>query len=190
MDQFARQKICRFQPVKAGLKGCTERVDTEWGFCKKHKDTIQSINARKLWEKQKEEQQKKAKQVVRKIVIRPNKWGKYEEPKTHILFDPKTKYAYGVQDPSGRVRSLTSTEVVICEKNRWKYVKKGDSEDEDTEEEEQSEEEEEQSEEEEEDEEEQSEEEEEEEEEQSEEEEEEQSEEEEEDEDDYDSDSD
>jgi hypothetical protein len=74
--------------------------------------------------------------TTKKIIIKPNKYGRYEEPESHILFNFETKCAYGVQGPNGKVTSLTPKHVAICEKNRWKYNKivKDDEEDEESDE--------------------------------------------------------
>lgn len=54
--------------------------------------------------------------------IKQNKWGRYEDLETGIIFDPKSRAAYGVQDrKTGKVLALTSKDVKICEKYRWKY---------------------------------------------------------------------
>ncbi len=60
--------------------------------------------------------------VVVKRTIRPNAWGRYEDVETKILFNPKTKAAFGVQDhKTGRVLSLEKKHIALCEKYRWKY---------------------------------------------------------------------
>ena len=60
--------------------------------------------------------------VVVKRTIRPNAWGRYECPETHILFNPKTKAAFGVQDhKTGRVLPLKKEHIALCQKYRWKY---------------------------------------------------------------------
>jgi len=65
---------------------------------------------------------KAKKASVTKKVIRANKWGRFEDPETGIVFDPKSKAAYGVQDhKSGKVKALTPAHVKICEKYSWKY---------------------------------------------------------------------
>ena len=61
------------------------------------------------------------KPTVRKMVIRPNYWGRFEDPNTHIVFDPISKCAYGVQDISGKLLALTSKHIAICERNGWNY---------------------------------------------------------------------
>lgn len=71
---------------------------------------------------------------VRKIHIKPNKWGRYEEPESHICFDSSTKTAYGVQDPSGKLLALSPKHIALCEKNKWKYTKHVEEEDSESEE--------------------------------------------------------
>jgi hypothetical protein len=59
---------------------------------------------------------------VVKRKISQNKWGRYEDEETSILFDPKTKAAYGIQDrKSGKVLPLNEKAIAICEKYKWKY---------------------------------------------------------------------
>ena len=70
---------------------------------------------------------------VTKRVIRPNKWHRFEDPVTHILFDPKTKKAYGVQDRNGGVSPLTPEHVQMCIKNKWLYHEPPSTEEEDDE---------------------------------------------------------
>lgn len=54
--------------------------------------------------------------------IRPNAWGRFEEKETGIVFDPKKKIAYGVQDyKSGKVLPLSKKHAKICEEKRWSY---------------------------------------------------------------------
>lgn len=58
----------------------------------------------------------------KKIRIRPNKWGRYEEPDSHIVFDHVEKVAIGIQDQkSGRVLALDAKAIEHCKKNLWKY---------------------------------------------------------------------
>lgn len=59
--------------------------------------------------------------VVKKS-IRRNKWGNFEDPDTHIVFNARTKAAYGVQDhKSGKITTLTQKHIGVCEKYHWKY---------------------------------------------------------------------
>jgi hypothetical protein len=61
------------------------------------------------------------KTTTRKKTIRPNYWNRYEDTDTHIVFDPATKCAYGVQEPTGRVTALKAEHVEVCKKNGWNY---------------------------------------------------------------------
>ena len=58
---------------------------------------------------------------VRRKYIRANIWGRYEDPDSHICFDPKTRVAYGVQAKNGEVVALSPHHIAICEKNGWEY---------------------------------------------------------------------
>jgi len=61
-------------------------------------------------------------QPIKRIKIRANRWGRFEEPESHIVFDPVEKTAIGIQDhKSGRVLSLDSKAIEHCKKNLWKY---------------------------------------------------------------------
>ena len=136
-------KACIFKPTKTGIDPCKEPVCTDWGFCKKHSKTIQARKAQEVYEasiiqksnstkhsfqnEQKKpdsyESPKKHAPIVRKKHIGPNKWGRFEDPDTHIVFDPRTVCAYGVQEPNGKIICLTPKHIAICEKNKWKYTK-------------------------------------------------------------------
>lgn len=59
--------------------------------------------------------------VVKKS-IRRNKWGNFEDPETNIVFNAKTKAAYGVQDhKSGKVTALKDKHIGLCKKYGWRY---------------------------------------------------------------------
>jgi len=54
--------------------------------------------------------------------IYQNKWGRYEDPDTKIVFDHKTKAAYGVQDhKTGAVHELSKYHITVCKRNGWGY---------------------------------------------------------------------
>jgi len=53
--------------------------------------------------------------------IRKNKWGNYEHTDTHIVFDIKSRLAYGIQHKNGDIYSLDSDSIKICTKNGWGY---------------------------------------------------------------------
>ena len=57
-------------------------------------------------------------------IITENKWARYEDEETHIVFDPVTKEAYGVQDHNtGKLLSLRESHIEICTKKGWKFTK-------------------------------------------------------------------
>ena len=63
------------------------------------------------------------KPAVIKRKIKQNKWGRYEDSETGILFDPQTKAAFGIQDrKNGRILPLNKDAISSCEKYGWKYV--------------------------------------------------------------------
>ena len=53
--------------------------------------------------------------------IRKNKWGNYEHLDTHIVFDIKSRLAYGVQHKNGDIYSLDNDSINTCTKNGWGY---------------------------------------------------------------------
>lgn len=60
--------------------------------------------------------------TVIKKKISPNKWGRFEDPDTGIIFDPKTKKAFGVQDhKTGKILPLSQKHILICKKYKWGY---------------------------------------------------------------------
>lgn len=65
---------------------------------------------------------KKVRRVA--LVLTKNEWGRFEDKKTHIIFDPTTKHAYArqIHDEYGSVKNLGSKDIRICEKNGWRYV--------------------------------------------------------------------
>jgi hypothetical protein len=163
---------CKFIPKK-GNERCREPISTEWGFCRKHSSTMQSLKAEKEWilsqnstpkedikeetpvepitpaptppikpEPVKQEPVKQepikpeaVKEPVKpepvkpepvkqnKMVLRPNHWRRFEEPETHIIFDPERKKAYGVQDhTTGKVLALSKKHIQICKERNWPYL--------------------------------------------------------------------
>ncbi len=63
---------------------------------------------------------KKSSKRVAKIIY--NEWGNYEHPETCIVFNPKSRAAYGVQHRNGDVYSLGPDQVKICIRNGWNYI--------------------------------------------------------------------
>jgi len=64
----------------------------------------------------------KSKPKIVKRVIKANKWGRFEDTETGIVFDPDSKSAYGVQNrKTGGIYPLTEKEINICNLYKWKY---------------------------------------------------------------------
>lgn len=77
----------------------------------------------------------KTKKKIRKKIIKPNCYGRYEDKDSHIVFHPGTKSAYGVQMPNGDVGKLTPNHIAICKKHGWPYTDIESSSEEESEEE-------------------------------------------------------
>jgi hypothetical protein len=74
-----------------------------------------------------EEDNTPLKPLLKKKIIKPNKWGRYEDIDSHIIFEPKLKQAYGVQDhKTGKVMPLTDKHIQMCINNKWNYLKNSD----------------------------------------------------------------
>ena len=66
---------------------------------------------------------KKDKREVVKREIYVNSYGNFEDPQTHIVFNPKTKQACAVQGKNGKLYPLSDKEIVICQCRGWAYTK-------------------------------------------------------------------
>ncbi len=53
--------------------------------------------------------------------LKKNKWGRYEDKSTNIIFDPKSRAAYGMQLKDGGIAPLTNDAINICKRNSWNY---------------------------------------------------------------------
>lgn len=62
------------------------------------------------------------------LKIGRNIFGRFEEPRTHLLFDPETHEVYGVQGQTGNVLPLANKHYEICRKKGWKYYEDDESE--------------------------------------------------------------
>jgi len=62
------------------------------------------------------------KRQIKTKKIKPNHFGRYEDTDSHIVFEPASKRAYGVQLPNGDLGALTANHIAICNKNGWGYV--------------------------------------------------------------------
>jgi hypothetical protein len=169
-------KKCMYRPLRGPSVECLDPVVTPFGFCKKHKTTVQAKKAKDKWEMEeilpakeevkpqqpnviptmpilplkkpppveippkeesdyedenemnnqiikdvKETQEKPALPPVGRLVLRPNKYNRFEDPDSHIVFDPRTKCAYGIQTKNGKVLALSNKEIDICKKRGWRY---------------------------------------------------------------------
>lgn len=138
---------CKFVSNR-NSKGCTENATSANGYCKKHIDTVQAKRETTIiassvipstmtppipteplptTKKYKETddveielEPSKKKKTIQKISV--NKYGRYEEPNTHIVFDFHSRKAYGVQSSDGKLKPLTSEHVRICQLRKWKYL--------------------------------------------------------------------
>lgn len=119
MEQLAKANARRAKPVRA-------RVQEE---------VVQKTTARKKVAEAPTNVKGVRKPTIQKKVIRPNFWGRFEDTETHIVFDPTTKTAYGIQDPTGKVIALSAKHIAICVRNGWNYNAPDDDEDEEEDEE-------------------------------------------------------
>jgi len=153
--------ICLFTPLRGKRERCTCVATTPWGFCDKHKFTLQSKRKQEEYElnnkeeeipeeisetteftkpKKKGNKEKKVSQKKKPTmtkIIRPNVWGRYEDEDTGIVFNRETKVAYGVQKKNGVVKRLQKEDIERCIANGWDYSlpesETGDTEDEESE---------------------------------------------------------
>lgn len=94
----------------------------------KHKDDKQEKHKENKEDSEEEVKVKKEKEIKKKvseekkIVIKKNNYGRFEEPKTHIVFDPSSQKAYAVQGKGGELLPLTERHIDICEKYGWKVL--------------------------------------------------------------------
>lgn len=87
------------------------------------RDEVKEVEHAKVKEEPvpEEEVNLKRPSVVKKS-IRRNQWGNFEDPDTNIVFNAKTKAAWGVQDhKSGMVTALKEKHIALCKKYGWRY---------------------------------------------------------------------
>lgn len=77
----------------------------------------------------------KTKKVKKNKVLKigRNRFGRFEEPKSHLLFDPETHTVYGVQDQTGKVLKLTPKHYELCRRKGWKFYEEEESSESDSE---------------------------------------------------------
>jgi hypothetical protein len=73
------------------------------------------------------ESEKLKQTAARVITIYRNRWNRFEETNSHIVFT-EDKVAYGIQEPNGRITALKPEHVALCKKNKWYYNLPYDSE--------------------------------------------------------------
>lgn len=150
LDDKSKKKKCKFVPIRDNQKPCLNDMSTDYGFCSKHKNSVQGRNAerehilkkasivsddvkksKKTTSNKKEpieittpskDEKKHKKKDVLKTYIKPNYWGNYEHPDLHIVFNPSNTTAIGIQQLDGKVTPLKSKDIDICEKRGWKYL--------------------------------------------------------------------
>jgi hypothetical protein len=137
------RKTCKFIPKKGELTPCLDVSTTAYGFCSKHKNTVQSRQAELLYAKEQMEkkiaesmqiqeqklvenkvvpQNEEIEEKPKKKIISQNKWGRFEDLETGIVFDPTTKTAFGVQNrKTGGLMRLDDEKVLICQEKGWRY---------------------------------------------------------------------
>jgi hypothetical protein len=54
--------------------------------------------------------------------LTPNRWGRFEDHDTGIVFDPDKKMAIGIQGHDGKVHPLDSTAIDECIEKGWAYM--------------------------------------------------------------------
>ena len=64
---------------------------------------------------------KKLEEVSFTYTISRNKWGNYEHPDTKLVFETGSGCVIGIQNNDGTVTDITSDEIEICKKYKFKY---------------------------------------------------------------------
>ncbi|AHA46085.1 hypothetical protein ISTM_187 [Insectomime virus] len=143
-----RPTTCRFKAQRGNAEVCGQQSVVPYGFCSKHKATVQGKQAKDAFEKQQKEAQEKKpepqkvevkeekKQTV--VSIRKNAFGNWQHTDTGIIFRNIDKKAYGTQSADGKISPLTQKEVEYCKQRKWSYVSPTNEETDESEEEEES----------------------------------------------------
>nr|WNL49869.1 hypothetical protein MarFTMF_353 [Marseillevirus sp.] len=129
-----RPSTCRFKATRGNGEICGQQSVVPYGFCTKHKSSVQGKQAKELFEKQQEEKAKQAEKVsappasvqekkqTTTISIRKNAFGNWQHSETGIIFRNHDKKASGIQNSKGEITPLTKEAVQYCEKRGWSYV--------------------------------------------------------------------
>jgi hypothetical protein len=149
------RRMCKFIPKKGELTPCLDQSCTTFGFCNKHKHTVQARQAELLFAKEQmekriiesvnggnnvqeestkppepssnetkpiEESVPPIEEFPKKRIIKQNKWGRFEDLETGIIFDPTTKTAFGVQNrKTGGLMMLDDEKILLCQERGWRY---------------------------------------------------------------------
>jgi DNA-directed RNA polymerase subunit delta len=127
---------CHFKPIRNAQKPCDSVKVNEWGFCSRHVRTNQAKAAKEQYDEFIEQQRKLQLQELdeelqnissgdeeeERLTIRPNRWGRFEEPNTGIVFDPDTSLAKGVQGADGKLLDLDEEAIKQCIEHGWDYL--------------------------------------------------------------------
>lgn len=131
--------VCKYEFKKGKNSGtkCTSKVSSiDSDYCRKHKPSDKEDEEEKEEKKEVEKKTIKPKSdntnssttsaVVTKLneskpsyVLPRNKYGNYEHPDTHLVFDKVTREVYGKQ-VEDRVESLTPEDIELCRKLNFK----------------------------------------------------------------------
>lgn len=133
-EKKSKENSSMHAPVASKIHNSSAYQSTQKNTPNKKMYKSSNASTKKAPDKEKSKVQARPPQPKTKK-IKPNIWGRYEDLDTHILFDPSTKQAIGVQNRNGTVSALGKKQITICKKLGWKYrVPKGynydDSEDE------------------------------------------------------------
>lgn len=139
-------QTCKFKPLRGKTEEfCGAPVAVPYGFCTKHKSSVQAKQAKELFEKKEKEKEEKKpeppKETKKNVVsVRKNVFGNWQHSETGIIFRDEDKKAYGVQESTGRIIPLSSEMIKYCKERAWKYVdpKEQEETEDDSEEEEES----------------------------------------------------
>lgn len=141
--------MCNFKPLKKDQLPCDRKVTTPYGFCTPHSKSLQGVKAKEQYEaaqsskKEKdisksddaesdsasddERPQKKNVPVEKKkveVLIARDKFGRFVHEKTGLVFNPKTRKAFGyVTGPKKDIfMHLDDEHIKLCEKYGFDYA--------------------------------------------------------------------
>src|SRR5208282_1661164 len=132
---------CHFKSLRGNQPPCGNTNINEWGFCKKHTRTVQAKEAEAALLKAKELDKQRQLQELEeelanltddtgddiasddeKLIIQPNRYGRFEHADTGIVFNPDTNIAIGIQGDDGKLWPLDEEAIRQCVENGWLYL--------------------------------------------------------------------